>query len=97
MNSNYIPVKKEHSSKDKKVVITKPNNACAYLLYYDGDVIKKAKVFCYPLTNKTSAKKKVDKMINAEYKLWLHCLWHYGYLEEDDIQLIEYKNLTNKK
>lgn len=36
-------------------------------------------------------RKKVDKKLNQEYKLWLHCLWHYGYLEEDDAQLIEFK------
>lgn len=97
MNSDYIPVKKEHHSKDKKIVITNPSNSCAYLLYYDGDEIKKAKLFSYPELNNSSSRKKVDRQISKEYKLWLNCLWHYGYLEEDDTQLLEFQALDKNK
>lgn len=91
MNSTVIPLKKEHKSKNKKIVITSPNNSCSFLLYYDNGEVKKAKVFCYPTFGSLKQRKKVDKKLNQEYKLWLHCLWHYGYLEEDDAQLIEFK------
>lgn len=95
MNSNEVSrAKKEHFSKDKKIVITNPNNSCAFLLYYDGGVIKKSKAFLYP--HSTSGIKRVNKNLNQEYKLWLRCLWHYGYLEEDDVQLIEFKKLDKK-
>ena len=97
MNSTTIPVKKEHKSKDKKIVITSPNNLCSYLLYYDNGEIKKAKAFYYPLLGSPSQKKKVDKNLRREYKLWLHCLWYYGYLEEDDVQLIEFQTLDKSK
>ena len=40
--------------------------------------------------------KKINKELNQEYKLWLRCLWYYGYLEEDDTQLIEFKKLDKK-
>lgn len=93
MNSNDIQIKKQHSSKDKKIVITKPNNNSSFLLYYDNGVIKKAKVFNYPLLGSSSSKKQVDRMLMKEYKLWLKCLWYYGYLEEDDVQLIEFQTL----
>lgn len=96
MNSNTIEIKKQHSSRDKKIVITKVNNSCSFLLYYDKGEIKKAKVFNYPLLGTQKDIKEVDRIISQEYKLWLHCLWHYGYLEADDYQLLEYKNLTKK-
>jgi hypothetical protein len=95
LTSNEISrVKKEHSSKDKKIVITKTNNNCTFLLYYDNGIIKKSKIFVYPRA--TSGIKKVNKSLNQEYKLWLRCLWHYGFLEEDDTQLIEFKKLDKK-
>ena len=94
MTNEVEIAKKEHSSKDKKVVITKPNNSCAFLLYFDNDVIKKSKAFIYPHT--TSGIKRVNKELNQEYKHWVRCLWHYGYLEEDDVQLLEFKRLDKK-
>lgn len=95
MISNEISIaKKEHSSKDKKIVITMPNNSCAFLLYYDNGVIKKSKAFIYP--HAASGIKRINKELNQEYKLWLRCLWYYGYLEEDDTQLIEFKKLDKK-
>lgn len=91
MHSGKLDVKKEHKSKDKKIVITKPVNSVVAILYYEGEVLKKSKSFVYP--HSSSGKKKIDLMVNKEYRLWLNCLWHYGYLEEDDFLLMEYKKL----
>lgn len=96
-NSDQIIEKKHHNSKNKKVVITKENNGCSFLVYYDGNKIKKSKAFFYPQMGTATDKKEVDRQISYEYKLWLKCLWHYGYLEEDDSQLIEFKKTLDKK
>lgn len=93
MNNNLIEAKKQHVSRDKKIVITKTNNSCSFLLYYDKGEIKKAKIFLYPVYGTQKDKKEVDRKLNQEYRLWLHCLWYYGHLEEDDWQLTEYQML----
>lgn len=89
-------VKKSKASKDKRIEIVKADR-CVYLLYYDKDEVKKSKIFLYPIHGTNSEISKVDKMVNKEYKLWKNCLWHYGYLEDDDRQLIEFKMLDKKK
>ena len=89
---------KSKKSKDKEIAILDTNLGCCYLVYYDEEKrIKKSKIFCYPRNEDNSGKRKVDRLINAEFKLWIQCLWHYGYLEEDDFQLIEFKKTLDKK
>lgn len=96
INSNNLQQKKKKSSKDKEVAIIELGSNCSCLVYYDNGLIKKSKAFYYPQHPTNAVKKSIDRRINAEYKLWLKCLWHYGYLEEDDIQLLEYKRLDKK-
>ena len=96
-NSNDLHQKKKKVSRDKIITIIDLGNNCSCLVYYDNGQIKKAKAFYYPQHATNAVKKSIDRKINAEYKLWLNCLWHYGYLEEDDIQLIEYKRLDKNK
>lgn len=88
-------IKKKKTAKGKDIVITNPNNNSVCLLYLDNGEVKKAKTFIYPKT--LSGKKKVDLLVNREFKLWLNVLWEYGYLEDDDFLLIEYKNKQNAK
>lgn len=91
--SNNDIIKKSKKSKDKQIVLTNLDKNTVCLLYYDNGLIKKSKIFIYPMLCTNSEKSKVDRLVNKEYKLWLHCLWHYGYLEEDDVQLLEYQTL----
>lgn len=96
-NSNNFRQKKKKASKDKVITIIDLGNNCNCLIYYDNGQIKKAKAFYYPQHATNAVKKSIDKKINAEYKLWLKCLWYYGYLEEDDMQLLKYEALDKKK
>lgn len=91
MHNGKLNTKKEHKSKDKKIIITRPINSVVNLLYYEGETLKKSKSFVYPHSN--SGKRQIDLLVNREYRLWLNCLWYYGYLEEDDVQLLEFKKL----
>lgn len=95
-NSNTPLQKKKKVSKDKMVTLLDLGNNCSCLVYYDKGQIKKSKIFLYPSHSTNAMKKSIDRKINAEYKLWVKCLWHYGYLEEDDMQLMEFANLDKK-
>ena len=70
-------------------------NGCI-LLYQEKGIIKKAKLFLEPYNSTNRVKKYLNHSLNEEYHLWLDCLYHYGYLEEDDAQLLEYKRLDKK-
>ena len=91
-SNNTIKKHSKDIKKINKIVIEELSKDCQALLYYKDGILRKSKVFQLPHIPKL--KKQVVKQINREYHLWIKVLWSEGYLEEDDIQLI---NFIDKK